>query len=268
MSWVRGIDVSQFQGRRLPWTELKAMGIEFAYVRCHHGNDHAPDPVFGENVRAARGAGVRVGAYCVPFPLPHLRPADQVALWQDSLTVDGDRVGSLIGELPVAIDIEWPPPHEWPKWKCDATQITEWALDCLALWDNRPIVYSYPFFIQALAASRQSVELAKYELWIAGGPQYQNGNGRLPGSSEAPPRTAIWTDRWKIWQYDGDGGARMPNGIDADFNVFNGTIEDLDTFCGRVPVSLESDRPPPSPDSMRSLLLDFEIRDYRKRREM
>lgn len=267
MSWIRGIDVSQFQGKRIPWLDVKAMGVDFAYMRCHHGNDHGPDPHFAENVRGARGAGVRIGAYCVAFPLPHLRPIDQVRLWQSSLVVDGNPVGELRGELPVAIDLEWPPPHEWDKWKCSADQIVDWTLDCLAAWSNRPIVYSYPHFLNYLAKAKNAKMLAAYELWIAGGPQYKDGSGVVPNDDARPPKTAIWGDDWTIWQHDGDGGARLPHGVDADFNVYNGDADDLAAFCGEIAVSLESDAPPVNSDQTRSLLLDFELGEYRRRRD-
>ncbi len=59
--------------------------------------------------------------------------------------------------------------------------------------------------------------LADYPLWIA---SY--------GASPSIP--APWSS-WTMWQYDGNGGQRMPNGGDADFNWFNGDEEALASFC-------------------------------------
>ena len=30
-----------------------------------------------------------------------------------------------------------------------------------------------------------------------------------------------------LWQFDGNGGCTLPNGVDADFNVFAGSFEEL-----------------------------------------
>lgn len=36
--------------------------------------------------------------------------------------------------------------------------------------------------------------------------------------------------RETIWQFDGDGGLRLPNGVDVDVNIFHGTMDDLRSF--------------------------------------
>ena len=74
-------------------------------------------------------------------------------------------------------------------------------------------------------------DFRKYPLWIPGGKQYVNGNGAIPDlSKEKPPIIPLWGDDWSIYQHDGNGGRKMPNGIDCDFNVFRGSEEDFARF--------------------------------------
>lgn len=39
--------------------------------------------------------------------------------------------------------------------------------------------------------------------------------------------------REAIHQFDGDGGLRLPNGVDTDVNIFHGSMEDLKNFIAR-----------------------------------
>lgn len=59
-----------------------------------------------------------------------------------------------------------------------------------------------------------------------------------------------WDD-WTFWQYDGNGGQTLPNGRDCDFNVFNGTLDELEAFAGLRPPMKKG--PPPVPIKARIL---------------
>ncbi len=50
-----------------------------------------------------------------------------------------------------------------------------------------------------------------------------------------------------FWQYDGNGGRRFPGGIDADFDIFNGSEDQLRQFlvaCVPPPGPARSPSPP------------------------
>jgi lysozyme len=79
-----------------------------------------------------------------------------------------------------------------------------------------PILYSYPSFLEGLPLA---AEMADYPLWIA---HYKVTKPRVPRP---------WKD-WLLWQYDGDGGERLPSGVDADFNCYRGTKEQLRQVLG------------------------------------
>lgn len=237
MAAVQGLDVSAIQGTLVPYTALYALGHSFVFVRCQVGNNVGRDTIYQDNIRRAKDAGLFVTPYCFPFPLPHLDPIEQADLFLKSSMFNGHPVGSNIGEMPQAFDLEWPPPEEWQKRKCTADQIVDWALAALERMHlntgQAPIIYSYPYFLQMLAKAKNFPMLLKYKLWIAGGAQYVNGNGRVPDLAVVqPPKVVGWGTNWLFWQWDGNGGKKLPEiGMDADFNVFNGQLFDLARLC-------------------------------------
>ena len=243
---IRGVDVSALQGV-VPWGTV-ARDIRFAYLRGAIGNETMPDARFVENVRAAKCAGVIVGAYFFAYPLPHLDPEWQAAHAGNLLSVDGKVVGASHGELPIALDLEWPPPFEraddgtfvngWTKRGCNAAQIRSWALRALDVLGARigcqPVLYTYPFFWERVIAGATPHELAAFSscpLWIA---DYRTRE-HVPSPRELPHIPSPWRecgDAIVIWQHDGNGGLRLPNGVDADFNVLVGGENDLARLIG------------------------------------
>lgn len=284
---IWGVDVSALQGL-VPFDALAQAGCSFAYLRCKIGNDSGHDSRFAANVAAAKSCGIIQGAYHFAYPLPHLRPADQVRGFIEAAMVDGDHpLGAHRGELPMALDLEWPPPEGlrkpdgttgkgWREWGCNAPQIRDWCLEALeethAALGYAPIVYSYPHWLARVlegATARELDSFARYPLWIAGGKFYQTSNGELPNLAvDRPPAVPAWGSAWKVWQFDGNGGKRLPNGVDADFNVFNGSAEDLREFAGLpgyVPPTPTVSALDPIAVANRHML-DEEIRAYRASR--
>jgi GH25 family lysozyme M1 (1,4-beta-N-acetylmuramidase) len=242
---IQGCDISAMQGNILPAhaKAMKAAGIEFVFHRCKVGNNPGRDKVFEANVRVLRDAGILVGAYSFPFPLRHLDPIAQADAFAQAAMIDGHPLGSDPGELPPPFDLEWPPPEEWTKRGIDKSFIVDWSLACLARmrtnWRRDPLAYSYPFFLTALSTAASYSSLCGYALWIAGGPGYVTGV-KPPVDGDKPPRVEGWGDDWTFWQWNGTGGARLPHGVDADFNVFRGDLAALHALCA----------PPPPPVSL------------------
>lgn len=236
---LRGIDVSAIQGELADadWEAIAAAGIRFAYLRGVVGNEYR-DAKLLKNVVRAKHAGIVPGAYVFPFPLPHLDPAKQAEFFVSML----DDVGTNVGELPVAFDLEWPPPEErdkegrlvdvWAKWGCSAAQIREWGLACLergeALTGHKWVVYTYRYFWRRIEGHKAG-EYGRRPLWLA---DYGlKGAVPTPEQAHAIKGMAPW-DKPTIVQHDGDGGLRLPNGRDADFNVLLGGEDMLAKLAG------------------------------------
>lgn len=219
---IRGLDASSVQGN-LPIKALDDAGVRFLIHKCQQGND-GRDPCFDRNVSAARNAGWYVGAYHFLYPLPHLDPVAQAEGF-----FKASDLGSRAGELPPALDLEWPDPDAgFAKWGCTPAQVNDWSQRCAArvaeLFGRKPLIYTYPYFMSKLrgrgALGPDVSWLAEYPLWIA-------------SYAPQPILPAPWSS-WAFWQYDGNGGEKMPNGGDADFNRFNGDESALATFAGVV----------------------------------
>jgi lysozyme len=200
---IRGLDVSQVQGAiaDVHWQAVAA-DKRFVVLRSGVGND-ASDTRFAEYVAGARAAGLVVGAYHSGYPLPPdaahpgRDPEDQA---QRHFEACGG-LGSSPGDLPPALDLEWPMPTDWAKWGCSGQQITDWAARYLAkaqaLYGRTPLVYTYPDF----AAHAKLAGLDGYRLWLA---SYRR----------APLAPSPWGSY--VMQQVNDGGYRLPSGAPAD----------------------------------------------------
>jgi lysozyme len=200
---VYGIDVSSAQGDLTDahWAAIAATK-SFVYAEARTGND-GNDSHFARYVAGARAAGLTCGAYLFAYCLPDLSghpgrgPEEQAQAFFEA----SGGLGGTPGELPPAIDLEWPASGDWPKWGCSAEQITDWAARCAAkvqaLFGRSPLIYTYPYF----ARSAGLAGLEVYPLWVA--------SYRATPDVPAP---------WKfeaLWQTSG-GGLVLPNGAKCD----------------------------------------------------
>lgn len=221
---IKGLDASSIQGN-LPIKDLNDAGIRFLIHKCKQGND-GRDAYFDRNTSAAKNAGWYVGAYHFLYPLPALDPIKQAEGFFAASTL-----GAAAGELPPALDLEWPDPDAgWSKWGCTAPQVCAWSRKCVErvaeIYGRKPMIYIYPYFAQKLRTGGGDMEwLAEYPLWIA--------------SYAAKPAMPEPWKTWAFWQYDGNKGERLPNGVDADFNWFNGDEAALAAFAGKAAPSLD-----------------------------
>ncbi len=217
---IKLIDASSVQGL-LDITALDAAGCKGLIHKCQQGND-GKDPFFERNIAAAKAFGWTTGKYDFLYPLPHLNPEIQAEGF-----FKASHLGAADDELPPVIDLEWPDPDAgFVKWGCTAPQVSEFARKTAeretVLYGKRPVIYIYPYFEQKLISGGADVSwMQDYPLWIA---SYAK-QATIP----KPWLTST------LWQYDGNGGEKMPNGGDADFNWFQGDAEALAAFCRKRP---------------------------------
>jgi lysozyme len=93
---VRGIDVSHHQ-KEIDWPKVARDDVAFAFIKASEGGDHR-DTRFAANWKAAKAAGLKVGAYHF---FTFCRPgADQARNFLGALGPDK-------GTLPAALDLEF-----------------------------------------------------------------------------------------------------------------------------------------------------------------
>ncbi len=211
-----GIDVSSVQGH-LDWDRVVRTWptkLDFAYIRCGVGND-GHDVSFDENVAGARAIGLIVGAYHFLYPLPVVAGHEsRDPVKQAQAHFEASRgLGSFVGELPPAVDVEWPAPSDWAKWGCTKESIVAsanaYADECERLHEVEPMIYIYPDFEAHLG---NLGKLGKRPLWEA--------------SYEKTPRKLRNWGSCVAWQTTG-GGGKLYSGAPVDTDV----IMDDDRFA-------------------------------------
>ncbi len=197
---VHGVDVSRYQGD-IDWAAARDAGVRFAFLKATEGGDIL-DPAFKDNWRAARRAGVPVGAYHFWY---HCRPGREQARWFIR------HVPKAAGSLPPVLDIEWTPTSPTCAARRPSAEIRREASAFLRVVEahyGRPaIIYTGPDIWE------------EAELW------------RIPGQHEfwlrsvkAHPSDRYGENRWTFWQYTGTGLVPGITGT-ADINAFRGSEE-------------------------------------------
>lgn len=183
--------------------------VRGVYHRCGVGNDR-PDADFLINVSKARASGRVVGAYHFFYPLPTTKEhpdRDPLLQARKHFTASGG-LGKRAGDLPPAVDFEWPAPEEWAKWGCTKQQIEEscwqYAAEMTRLHEVQPLVYTYPYWWRALGSPAR---WAIYKLWLA-------------SYTPTPVVLAPWTD-CVLWQNTGGGGKLGMNGAPVDTDLIS-----------------------------------------------
>lgn len=239
---LRGTDISAIQGKLAPstWMALRDLGIRFAIMRSVVGNEQWVDGAYMHNLRLCEEFGIAGGLYLFAFPLRHIDPVKQADDWFRKV----ERFGAKAGEMPLALDLEWPPREErakdgtivypWrDKWKIDGPFIRSWGLRCAerleALSGAPPLLYTYRYFWDCLDG-KSVQDFANFPLWLA---DYGFG-GRWPAPAEVAKKKAPgpWSEI-AIMQHDGNGGLKLPTGMDADFNIMTGGESRLAALLAR-----------------------------------
>lgn len=219
MSYIPAWDAFSGYGRP-DFERVAASGIRAMWHQACRGNEpEKDDPAFAANVAAARAAGIAVGAYLFPYPLPPGKDVNGLEIAGRTPQEQAERfarvsslLGCVRGELSPMIDAEWPPPNEWARWGCSAQQLSDWLRTCCEEIARRfgrlPVIYTYPWWWSELARGADVSWARRYPLWIA---HYLHPGPGLPPPSVQPARVAPWDGDWSIWQYSAEGSSeRVP----------------------------------------------------------
>ena len=184
---VKGIDISAHNGQ-IDFAAVAADTVAFAYIKATEGLSHR-DSLFASNARAARAAGLKVGAYhFFRFNAPGSEQARNLLEAVDTTALD----------LPLAIDVE-----EWGN-----------AAD----FTRDDVIRQLRGMVSVLRDSGRSVVIYTNK----------NGYGRFvrPALSDVPLWIcSITTEepeaQWTFWQHSHSGTVRGIRGS-VDLNTFSG----------------------------------------------
>ena len=219
MPFVKGIDVSVYDPV-VNWAKVRAQGYRFVYVRSSYGVDNKQtmmDSMFPSHWAGAKTAGMLRGAY-------HYLKAAQDGAKQaaEFLKI----VKPEKGDLPPALDLE-----QYYNETATRKQFVENAEAFLKKVEQEtgitPMVYSRAFFLREKVCQsngKAPTWAANYPVWIA--------HWTYDYENTKPLEEAGW-HAYTFWQYSGEkeylDGITNQYGvpIPVDFDVFKGTLEDL-----------------------------------------
>lgn len=164
VNYQLGIDISEFQGT-IDWKKVKADGIEFAFIRCG-GRGYSKgglyeDKKFAQNVKNAKAAGVKVGAYFFSQAI-----TVEEAIEEASLTLA--MVNGYGMDLPVVMDWETGSGYRTQVLKGqDFANVLDAYCTMIAQNGYTPCVYLCSDDINNRLGKYSGQILGKYKLWYA-----------------------------------------------------------------------------------------------------
>jgi|TARA_B110000908_G_scaffold151795_1_gene186874 lysozyme len=200
---VHGIDAARFQGQ-MNWRQVKRQGIQFAWLKATEGGDLV-DPEFKANWRAAKRAGVPVGAYHFYY---FCTDPETQAKWFIK------NVPRLRGGMPPVLDLEWNPFSPTCTLRPPAAEVRRLANRFIQIverhYGTKVVVYTAPDFWE-----RNDVARLKRDFWLR--------------STAKHVEKRYGVRNWQFWQYTATG---VLNGIEkeVDLNCFNGSQGDWERW--------------------------------------
>ncbi len=196
---VHGIDVSRYQSF-INWGKIQKQGIHFAFAKATEGINHK-DSTFQRNWLEMRKVGIKRGAY------HFFRPAISAELQAQNFI---NFVEMKSGDLPPVLDVE----------VINGVSKTEllngirtWLFQIEINYNIKPIIYTNQDFFNEYISGH----FEDYPIWIARYNSWWKPNLRK-------------NKKWHFWQYGNRGKLEGING-NVDFNVFKGTLSELEELC-------------------------------------
>lgn len=197
---VSGYDVSHYQQDLTLHAKMALQGKKFCFIKATEGV--IVDDMYSKHWRAAKAAGMLVGAY--NFFHPSQDPVQQANKLDQ--VIGGPTVIGKFGPGDLGPVIDWETTDGVPAFT-DLNDGLQFLTTIKALTGKDPIIYGGPYFLQALALDQRFVN---YPLWVA---HY---------GTVCPLVPHPW-HIWSFWQYTGSGG--------LDLNKFNGPYAQLMKFA-------------------------------------
>lgn len=195
---VHGIDISHYQSR-IDWQQIAASSLDFVYMKATEGENYI-DSLYQENWEDSRMTSLKRGAY--HFYRPNVPPLTQANHFIQQAQLQA-------GDLPPVLDIE----------VLDGVSNAELIVDLRMYlrhlethYGVKPVIYTYQKFYNKHLAGH----FTDYPIWIA---RYHQREPTLANKAD-----------WLFWQHACKGELLGIEGK-VDLNVFQGTREELETWC-------------------------------------
>ena len=150
--FVKGIDVSKWDGGSIPYTPLNwdMYTWDFAFIKVSEG--WVIDPLFVKQWQAAKNKTIR-------GPYHFFRPSEDPKI---SVSNTLNFMAGDLGELPMALDLE-----SIDGRGDTGARARVWVEEYENKTNKQPIIYSSPNFLNNILKASQFAWLADYKLWLA-----------------------------------------------------------------------------------------------------
>lgn len=257
---IAGIDFSHYQGDKIPLDEAAELGIAFGICKAAHGlSEESTFASHWRQLEAPRRVQLEDESGA---PVVETTMRRGVYTWwvpEHDPIAQADRVVSIVGELPgealpVTVDVEQktalPPLELLARLRAYRRALEAHTNRPMVIYTGRWWWVQYLADLDAEDLAELPLHHAQYPSTRRHGTAYSEALAAICAMSPALPRP--WASRQireTIWQFDGDGGLLLPNGVDVDVNRFEGTLEELAAFCAR---RIDPRTSPQTPDARRA----------------
>lgn len=185
--YMRGIDVSYYQGKNIDWAKVKSGGISFAFLRCGYSGTangkRCPDSTFNGNMQRATAAGLDVGAYYFSQARTVKEARAEAAFAINQVEASGCKL-----TLPLVIDTENYPGGRASSSKLSRSKRTAAVkafCDYVKSKGYTPMIYASTSWLNN---NLDMKKLSGYPIWVA---QYND--------------TVTYKGSYQCWQYTSSG---------------------------------------------------------------
>lgn len=185
--YMRGIDVSYYQGKNIDWAKVKSGGISFAFLRCGYSGTangkRCPDSTFNGNMQRATAAGLDVGAYYFSQARTVKEAKAEAAFAINQVEASGCKL-----TLPLVIDTENYPGGRASSSKLSRSKRTAAVkafCDYVKSKGYTPMIYASTSWLNN---NLDMKKLSGYPIWVA---QYND--------------TVTYKGSYRCWQYTSSG---------------------------------------------------------------
>lgn len=184
-----GIDVSKWQGN-IDWQKVKASGVQFAMLRVGFGRFAGQqDETFEQNYKAAKAAGIFVGAY-------HYSYAKNAAQAREEARYCLSLLKGKTFDFPICYDVEDDSQRDLSK-----EEISEIVTAFCETLENAGYYVSVYMNLSWLNTKLREEIFQKYDIWLAHW-----------------AKETSFTRSYGLWQYTSDGAVEGVQGrVDLDF---------------------------------------------------
>ena len=206
-NFIKGIDVSRWQGIQINWNKIKNAGYQFAFIKVTDGSAYKQVFIDGAKIQAngAATAGLKIGYYHFAHPAGSPAAQDDAQMEADFF-INTLKTGFPKSHFPPVLDFE--DEHILLN-RGDAVNWVIAFADKIKTVYPELIFYTYKSYADTHFSSNH--QLGILPLWIAGYPRNVDFNKPTP-----IPRG--WAS-WQIWQYSDKG--TVPGIAKVDLNIMS-----------------------------------------------